>query len=227
MKYSIEGLKDSEVIKSIKTIKNDSKKAIEVSYLNGERDIVDFNKETMDKIIGIMMEHAKEFVKDKEKQIEKVKTDQISKILLGVIIDVLGLGLVVLPLPIWVTILGALLILISYVSFSDSIRLDQKIKDLGKYDLYLNEVQKDIEKYREIINKEIDLGAEKDKTVIKNSKLENISMLDNYSLNDLKKIKEKVERYTNLMDNKEISSEDISLVKEESEKQKTKKIIKK
>ena len=79
MKYSIEGVEDGIVIGSVK--KNNKGQTLTVSYLDGTKDVVDFNEENMKKIVEIMEKQAKRYVESSETKVDELeKTNKIVKI---------------------------------------------------------------------------------------------------------------------------------------------------
>lgn len=197
MKYNIEGINDKEVIKAIEIISDKHvKKAIDVIYLDEKKDRVAYNDEIYNRIINIMTEQARKYVSEKDKKIKDLKNDKKAIVWVDIILLILALSSFCASLPI-VTTIGSLSLGFVLSIFTPII--NNKIKDLEKYAMYLDGFQKDIEEYKEIIAKEEQLGKEKSLAEVFNMNLHDITVLDKYNLKELKEIREKVVRYNKLV----------------------------
>lgn len=222
MKYSINGVSDSEVIQFVDIISNEhGKSAIDVTYLDGKKDRVVYNSENYNKILDIMIEQAKKYTLKKDKEIKDLKSDKKFIVWVDIISFILILLSFFVSLPI-VTTIGSLSLsfILSIVGFPI---INNKIKDLEKYAMYLDNFEKDIEEYNKIIVKEEQLGKTIGIKEIVNKNLHDITDLDKYSLNELKEIREKVVRYKKIVAVSEFNNE---LTQNELEKPNQKKKIK-
>lgn len=198
MKYSIEGINDKEVIKSIEIISNEhGKKAIDVTYLDGKRDRVTYNDEIYNRIINTMTEQARKYVSEKNKKIKDLKNDEKFIVLFDMLLLILSLSSFFASLPI-ITTIGSLSLgfVLSIVGIPI---INNIIKDLEKYEMYLDGFEKEVKEYKEIIAKEEQLGKNKSLSEVMNMNLNDITNLDKYNLKQLKEIREKVIRYNKLV----------------------------
>ena len=101
-----------------------------------------------------------------------------------------GFGILPVFMSLALTVLG-----ISLAAVND-FKVEKQINDLDKYELYLKEVRNIVGEYEKIKSKEIEALPGTVVEIIKHKKtLNNIANLDSYSLEELKEIKNKVERY--------------------------------
>ena len=196
MKYSIDGIKDGHVIESI----SETLETIMVSYLDGTQDIIEKNQETKERILSIMEVHAEEYIHNKGEKVKTLKKKRIYGWFFALIIMIISCGFGILPvfISLALTVLG-----ISLAAVND-FKVEKQINDLDKYELYLKEIRNIVGEYEKIKSKEIEVRPGKSIEIIKNQKtLNNIASLDSYSLEELKEIKDKVERYHILTGEKE------------------------
>lgn len=187
MKYSVEGIKDSHVIKSI----SQTDKFITISYLDKTQDVIETNQENTAQILKIMEVHAKEYVHGKDAKVKKLKKKKTLVWVLSVIIAFLA---VIPVLPFYISTIFMSLGFV--LAVANEIKVTKQIEDLDKYELYLKEVRDMVDEYQNIKSKEMEILPGTVADITKNKKtLGNIASLDSYSLEELKAIKDKVERY--------------------------------
>ena len=210
MKYGINGIEKSRIIKNIKVVDD---KFIEVKYLNGKKDIIEYNEDNLNKIKDIMMEQAKKYVEKYEIHIRNASH-------LAITLNVTSITMIVCALIASgiIEIVASLFMAALMAIFSKYVKNEKKYME--KYNMYLqDEFKKEHAQYQDVMNKEKSLGKKLSKNEQKKVALTDITCLDNYSLEELKEIKEKVSRYTSLVgDNIEVP-----VLKEEKGKQKVKK----
>ena len=200
MKYRIDGVKNSRTIRNIMVINDKNKRpvSIEVIYLDDTNDIVEYTKDNYERILNIMKSQGLEFIKYKNQ--EQVSIKACSKIVgyihliliifLAVLVVVNSKGLTALT---WILLLTTPLDLFyQYKNYS-------KIKELDKYDIFLNQLENKLGEYKEIVEKEKVLDNGKTTVFNELKKLNNISDLDRLSVSDLICIKNKIERYCEIV----------------------------
>lgn len=210
MKYKIDGIENSRIIKNIKVVNNN---VIEVKYLDGNKDIIECNEDNLTKIKDIMTEQAKKYVDKNKKCIVGFNVIAICVAILSLICFLTAIiksGVISTPICL------VLSILLAQISLEEI----KEAKYLKKYDLYLEEnFKQELDKYKAVMRKEKSLGKKLSKKEQKQVALTDITCLDKYSLEELKAIREKVSRYTSLVgDNMEFP-----VLEEEKVKQKVKK----
>lgn len=196
MKYSIEGIDKTNIIKSTQILETSSRtgeskpnKAIMVNYLDGTQDVFEFTKENLDTIKEIAEAQAEIYIKNKDKKIVTIAA-----------VRNINVGLIIISLLLVITLASTLLKIGVIAAFSILITIiisvsNRKIKDIKKYDLYVNNIKNKLESYKEILAKEQSLVKSKNKNV---PKLENVFDLDKVSLKQLEEINNKVERYNEI-----------------------------
>ena len=214
MKYSINGIENSRIIKNIKIVNNG--KVIEVKYLNGKKDIIEYNGDNFNKIKDIMSEQAKVYVGDHEITSWKTELTKIIMLCLMLVSSVVSVLAVVSSYSLLVVIF-----LLSSLCSGIIYKLNSKqLKYLEKYKLFLqDDFNKELKKYKDVMKKEKSLGKKLSKKEQKQVDLKDITCLDNYSLEELKEIREKVNRYTELVG----ENIEVPMLEEEKGKQKVKK----
>lgn len=197
MKYTIEGIDKSKIIKSTQIVATSGKidgaksdKAIMVNYLDGTQDVFEATKENLDRIIEIAESQAEIYVENKDEKIFTFKIAKFAIILLNAIILLFAL---LQSTPVLIgTISVSSILIATIISLSN-----RKIKYIKKYDLYVKDIKNKLESYKEIITKENSLTKSKSKKQA-SPKLENVLDLDKVSLKDLEDINNKVERYNEI-----------------------------
>lgn len=196
MKYKIDGIDKSQIISSIRKVGNDY---ILVNYLDGTQDAVEYSKESINSIMKLMNIQAKIYVEKEKKIVLKSTMFQIINVSIATIISFLA-GYNMFQQS---TLLNgySFLIIGSIIYAAATLKLSQdKINDVKKYDLFLTEVRAKLDEYQNILSKEKSLTKERKNQIlfqhsIESPALEDITHLDNASLNDLKYISTKVDRY--------------------------------
>lgn len=224
MKYSIEKLNEKEIIKSVKIISDgNNAKAIDVIYLDKKKNRIEYTPENYNRIIEIMTEQAKNYVAKKDNKIKKLKYNKMIFIIICMLMLTIGFSTALftsLEMAIGclsVTGLSALL------TIPLTIKCDLEIRDIEKYAMYLNDFNTELEKYNNIINKEKSLGKKISKDEKNKMNLSDITKLDNYSLKELKEIREKVVSYDNLLT---VTSLDVEPKKDDIEQENIKQKVK-
>ena len=220
MKYEIK-----EIDKS-KTIANFNKKDgyIEVKYLDGTSDIFQRTEENLKNIAKIMENQASEYVKafgfrkiKLENRIRGCKTILILSII-GFIIALSTMAYAAPGFELLMSLLATLGFGVgACVNIIDLVKSNNKLQDLEKYHLFINNVREKVQDFEEIITTEkvLTKSTEKQKESI------NLNNLDKYSLQDLKDILLKIERYSTVANLKDID------VKENEQPEKTLSKVKK
>lgn len=204
MKFEIDGKNSNSVIERIELIRNSDKEVvgIRVIYLDDSMDTIAFSEENYNRVLSIMKEQAFEFIKDKDTQIKKINRNKvISKILtILVLIACLFIGISMEVM----TYLFPVLTAIVGIDVIFQMRCNYNVKELEKYSEYLNNIEGKIKEYKRIIKEEQKVEETKlSKSDKRLMKLHNISNLDKCSLDDLLRVKAKIERYNNLIGSKE------------------------
>lgn len=194
MKYSIEGIENSRIIKSTQIInKKDSNKAIIVNYLDGTQDVFELNEENLEKIEEIAEDQGKKFISGKGKVIKKFKI--ASTIYLGLfgINLVLFFGrMIAMGFTMHSIITGLASVLLAVATGISTINIKNKEKYIKKYQLYFDQIKDKINDYQEILEKEKQLTNQKSNNQLK---LDSVLDLDSVSLKQVERINEKVDRY--------------------------------
>lgn len=191
MKYSIEGIEDSRIIKTTELVNiSENKKALMVNYLDGTQDVFECTEQNLNKIKELMTTQAETYVKGGDFRIAKIAMAQTFTIIgmLVVLVFSIFMGLDVLLIS---AILESLLVI-------NMIRLCIKREDLEKYKLFIEKAKNKIESYNKIVEKE----NQKVKTKGKNQKIiTGIMDLDKISFKDVEHIIDKVDRYETIAGN--------------------------
>lgn len=204
MKYSIEGIEKSKIIKSTQQInKKDSGKAIIVNYLDGTQDVFELNDENLNRIIEIAEDQGNKYIKNSKSRITDKK-----------ILNYISLAMWCSAAFLALATKNYSPLMLSVVGFSEAlaivnfIRLQNEKKYLKKYQLYFEKVKSKLEDYREILEKEKQLIKSKNRDDVK---LDNVLDLDKVSLKQIQKIDEKVDRYREIEKQKVKKKENPSL----------------
>ena len=213
MKYSIIGIENSRIIKNIKVVDG---KFIEVKYLDGKKDVIEYSGDNFNKIKDIMIEQAKDYID--AHRITSWKTE-FTKIIMLSLMLVSSIASIIALVSSYSLL--AVVFLLSSLCTGIIYKVSSKqSKYLEKYTLFLqDDFNQELDKYKDIMNKEKSLGKKLSKKEQKQVALKDITFLDNYSLEELKEIREKVSRYTSLVGENIV----VPVLEEEKGKQKVKK----
>lgn len=187
MKYGYVGVgvKESELIQNYQII--DDK--IIITYLDGSQKEKPFTKENEKKLLCEMLRQAIERSKSpelyntKKSRKDRLSSDIVTEITLAALLssnlrlnDIKDWGVIVAGAGLGIV---AIISILSYISKSD------KIKELEKYDIYL-EIKKQLENSTDpnLFN-----GVKNKEEIL------NINTLDHYSLKDIKRIRDNLTRY--------------------------------
>lgn len=204
MKYSIEGIEKSKIIKSTQVInKKDSGKAIIVNYLDGTQDVFELNDENLNRIVEIAEDQGSKYIHNSKSKITDKKIGNTISLVMWCFTSFLALVSKNFS-PFMLSVVGSFEAL-TIVSF---IGLQKEKRYLKKYQLYYESVKAKLEDYQEILAKEKQLTKSKNKD---NVKLDNVLDLDKVSLKQVQKIDEKVDRYREVEKQKVKKKENPSL----------------
>lgn len=194
MKYSIEGIEKSRIIKSTQIInKKDSDKAIIVNYLDGTQDVFDLNNENLKRIEEIAEEQGKMFVSKKGKILKRRELFFLICVMIFAGMLMISVGLkIYLGATIYTTIAWLASLLSGLMVVISKLNMKSKEKYIKKYQLYFEQVKNKLSDYQQILEKEKQLTKQKNNDSVK---LNSVLDLDNVSLKQVESINEKVERY--------------------------------
>lgn len=194
MKYSIEGIEKSRIIKSTQIInKKDSDKAVIVNYLDGTQDVFDLNNENLKKIEEIAEEQGKMFVSKKGKILKRRELLFLICVMIFAGMLMISVGLkIYLGATIYTTIALLASLLSGLMVVVSKLNMKSKEKYIKKYQLYFEQVKNKLSDYQQILEKEKQLTKQKNNDSVK---LNSVLDLDNVSLKQVESINEKVERY--------------------------------
>lgn len=194
MKYSIEGIEKSRVIKSTQIInKKAYGHAIIVNYLDGSQDVFDLNEENLKKIEEIAEEQGKRFVSKKGKTLKPWKIVlNTCLMLLGIMLVCLASSLIVEGATLVSAVAGLASLLLGLMAGISVINTKNKEKYIKKYQLYFEQVKDKLNDYQQILEKEKQLLNQKNNESVR---LNSVLDLDNVSLKQVESINEKVDRY--------------------------------
>lgn len=194
MKYSIEGIEKSRIIKSTQIInKKDSDKAVIVNYLDGTQDVFDLNNENLKKIEEIAEEQGKMFVSKKGKILKRRELLFLICVMIFAGMLMISVGLkIYLGATIYTTIAWLASLLSGLMVVVSKLNMKSKEKYINKYQLYFEQVKNKLSDYQQILEKEKQLTKQKNNDSVK---LNSVLDLDNVSLKQVESINEKVERY--------------------------------
>ncbi len=194
MKYSIEGIEKSRIIKSTQIInKKDSDKAVIVNYLDGTQDVFDLNNENLKKIEEIAEEQGKMFVSKKGKILKRRELFFLICVMIFAGMLMISVGLkIYLGATIYTTIAWLASLLSGLMVVVSKLNMKSKEKYIKKYQLYFEQVKNKLSDYQQILEKEKQLTKQKNNDSVK---LNSVLDLDNVSLKQVESINEKVERY--------------------------------
>ncbi len=194
MKYSIEGIEKSRIIKSTQIInKKDSDKAIIVNYLDGTQDVFDLNNENLKRIEEIAEEQGKMFVSKKGKILKRRELFFLICVMIFAGMLMISVGLkIYLGATIYTTIAWLASLLSGLMVVVSKLNMKSKEKYIKKYQLYFEQVKNKLSDYQQILEKEKQLTKQKNNDSVK---LNSVLDLDNVSLKQVESINEKVERY--------------------------------
>lgn len=194
MKYSIEGIEKSRIIKSTQIInKKDSDKAIIVNYLDGTQDVFDLNNENLKRIEEIAEEQGKMFVSKKGKILKRRELLFLICVMVFAGMLMISVGLkIYLGATIYTTIAWLASLLSGLMVVVSKLNMKSKEKYIKKYQLYFEQVKNKLSDYQQILEKEKQLTKQKNNDSVK---LNSVLDLDNVSLKQVESINEKVERY--------------------------------
>lgn len=194
MKYSIEGIEKSRIIKSTQIInKKDSDKAIIVNYLDGTQDVFDLNNENLKRIEEIAEEQGKMFVSKKGKILKRRELFFLICVMIFAGMLMISVGLkIYLGATIYTTIAWLASLLSGLIVVVSKLNMKSKEKYINKYQLYFEQVKNKLSDYQQILEKEKQLTKQKNNDSVK---LNSVLDLDNVSLKQVESINEKVERY--------------------------------
>lgn len=194
MKYSIEGIEKSRVIKSTQIInKKAYGRAIIVNYLDGSQDVFDLNEENLKKIEQIAEEQGKKFVAKKGQTLGKGKMFlNVSLMVLGVMVVTFVSQMIVSGATLYSIITGLTSLLLGLTAGVSTINIKNKEKYIKKYQLYFEQVKDKLNDYQLILEKEKQLLNQKNNEPVK---LNSVLDLDSISLSQVESINEKVDRY--------------------------------
>lgn len=173
---------------------------IEVIYIDDTYDVFELNEDNIKRINDIMQEQAIQFVNYLEDEANKkdlLKHIKKMKIYAGITTiggaAAIATSLVLTPMPVAFTVYGASLVAI-FVGMCKEHNAEKVYEDYKKYNAYLTNQQKFEIDYQEIMAKEKKLSSKfkKERNNI------SINTIDDYTLNDLKQIMDKVERYQDI-----------------------------
>lgn len=194
MKYSIEGIEKSRIIKSTQIInKKDSDKAVIVNYLDGTQDVFDLNNENLKRIEEIAEEQGKMFVSKKGKILKRRELLFLICVMIFAGMLMISVGLkIYLGATIYTTIAWLASLLSGLMVVVSKLNMKSKEKYIKKYQLYFEQVKNKLSDYQQILEKEKQLTKQKNNDSVK---LNSVLDLDNVSLKQVESINEKVERY--------------------------------
>lgn len=194
MKYSVEGIEKSRIIKSTQIInKKDSDKAIIVNYLDGTQDVFDLNNENLKRIEEIAEEQGKMFVSKKGKILKRRELFFLICVMIFAGMLMISVGLkIYLGATIYTTIAWLASLLSGLMVVVSKLNMKSKEKYINKYQLYFEQVKNKLSDYQQILEKEKQLTKQKNNDSVK---LNSVLDLDNVSLKQVESINEKVERY--------------------------------
>ncbi len=194
MKYSIEGIEKSRIIKSTQIInKKDSDKAVIVNYLDGTQDVFDLNNENLNRIEEIAEEQGKMFVSKKGKILKRRELFFLICVMVFAGMLMISVGLkIYLGATIYTTIAWLASLLSGLMVVVSKLNMKSKEKYINKYQLYFEQVKNKLSDYQQILEKEKQLTKQKNNDSVK---LNSVLDLDNVSLKQVESINEKVERY--------------------------------
>jgi len=194
MKYSIEGIEKSRIIKSTQIInKKDSDKAVIVNYLDGTQDVFDLNNENLKRIEEIAEEQGKMFVSKKGKILKRRELFFLICVMVFAGMLMISVGLkIYLGATIYTTIAWLASLLSGLMVVVSKLNMKSKEKYIKKYQLYFEQVKNKLSDYQQILEKEKQLTKQKNNDSVK---LNSVLDLDNVSLKQVESINEKVERY--------------------------------
>lgn len=194
MKYSIEGIEKSRIIKSTQIInKKDSDKAVIVNYLDGTQDVFDLNNENLKRIEEIAEEQGKMFVSKKGKILKRRDLFFLICVMIFAGMLMISVGLkIYLGATIYTTIAWLASLLSGLMVVVSKLNMKSKEKYINKYQLYFEQVKNKLSDYQQILEKEKQLTKQKNNDSVK---LNSVLDLDNVSLKQVESINEKVERY--------------------------------
>lgn len=194
MKYSIEGIEKSRIIKSTQIInKKDSDKAVIVNYLDGTQDVFDLNNENLKRIEEIAEEQGKMFVSKKGKILKRRELFFLICVMVFAGMLMISVGLkIYLGATIYTTIAWLASLLSGLMVVVSKLNKKSKEKYIKKYQLYFEQVKNKLSDYQQILEKEKQLTKQKNNDSVK---LNSVLDLDNVSLKQVESINEKVERY--------------------------------
>ena len=194
MKYSIEGIDKSRVIKSTQVVnKKAYGRAIIVNYLDGTQDVFDLSEENLKKIEEIAETQGRKFVSEKGKILGKSKfATNVCLMLLGVSLVFLVSQMIATGVTIYSAITGLMSVLLGSFSGVSAINVKSKEKYIKKYQLYFDQVKGKLSAYQEILDREKQIFNQNSNESIK---LNSVLDLDNVSLEQVESINEKVDRY--------------------------------
>ncbi len=206
MKYKIDGLEPSKTISKV----IDKDKFLEVRYLDGSNDVLEKTNDNMLNIKKQMYIQANKytdtFSSKKEELTEKFKNiKDLSLMHLIMILTIIMFALVFIPQGV-ITVLLAIILTGLGVSFSSLLKglyvCKGQLQDLEKYNLFIKEFEDKIQAFNNIMIKEASLKR------TKSNKIEQIDIvnLDKYSLEEIKNMLLKTERYQLLTSNEDIES---------------------
>lgn len=194
MKYSIEGIEKSRIIKSTQIInKKDSDKAVIVNYLDGTQDVFDLNNENLKRIEEIAEEQGKMFVSKKGKILKRRELFFLICVMVFAGMLMISVGLkIYLGATIYTTIAWLASLLSGLMVVVSKLNMKSKEKYIKKYQLYFEQIKNKLSDYQQILEKEKQLTKQKNNDSVK---LNSVLDLDNVSLKQVESINEKVERY--------------------------------
>lgn len=204
MKYSIEGIEKSKIIKSTQQINTkNSGKAIIVNYLDGTQDVFELNDENLNRIIEVMEVQGNNYIIGSAAGIKDKRKLCYVTVLMWLVISILA-SLLKQFSPFILSSIGffGVSALVSFIS------LKKEKNYLKKYQLYFEKVKAKLESYQEILEKEKQLTKTKNRNSVK---LNSVLDLDRVSLRQVQKIDEKVDRYQEIEKQKVKKKENPSL----------------
>lgn len=195
MKYNIDEIKNSKVIKSVDKVKGVNGNVLVVNYLDGTQDVLDFNEENLNTILNIREAQANTYVEGSSKG----KT-----ILIDTILNIVFVSSIIATASITPNIYLFLALILEVACLVvANVGCIQKVRDINKYELFLTQVKNRLDEYNDILKKEKSLtigekGKNKQTKTVKAVKraipLNGYNDLDKISLNELKAILDKLER---------------------------------
>ncbi len=194
MKYGIEGIEKSRVIKSTQILnKKAYGRAIIVNYLDGSQDVFDLNEDNLKKIEQIAEEQGKKFVSKKSKPLGKGKLFlNVSLMVLGIMLVTFVSQMIISGATTYSIIAGLATLLLGLTSGVSFISIKVKERYIKKYQLYFEQVKDKLNDYQLILEKEKQLLNQKNNEPVK---LNSVLDLDSISLSQVESINEKVDRY--------------------------------